>query len=134
MNSEKLSDREYRNFGLVFAAMIALLFGFVLPWLFGSGRPNWPWIVGVPIVFLAFTLPGSLHYIYKPWMKFAHIAGFINTRIILAIIFFGLFTPIGIVLKMLRKDPLDKKLFEEHTETYWKESSNTNTGKMENMY
>jgi len=134
MNSEKLSNREYRNFGLIFAVMIGVLFGIVLPWIFGSARPIWPLVISAPIAFLALALPGSLRYIYQPWMKFAQFAGYINTRIILAIIFYGLFTPIGIALRLLRKDPLKKKLFDLKVESYWKDSSNTNSGEMEKMY
>ena len=34
-----------RRFALVTGAILAVLFGVLLPWLFGFGFPLWPWIV-----------------------------------------------------------------------------------------
>jgi hypothetical protein len=51
-----------------------------------------------------------LKIIYTPWMKFGHILGFINTRIILGFIFFVMITPMGLVMRLMGKDPMCRKL------------------------
>ena len=43
-------------------------------------------------------------YFYKPWMKLAEGLGFINTRIILFIVFYGMFMPMGLVMRLAGKD------------------------------
>ena len=37
--------KELRSFALVTGAMVAAVFGLLLPWLFASRMPLWPWIV-----------------------------------------------------------------------------------------
>ena len=34
-----------RKFGLTTGAIVALLFGLFLPWLFDFGLPRWPWML-----------------------------------------------------------------------------------------
>jgi hypothetical protein len=57
--------------------------------------------------------------VYIFWMRLAFILGWINTRIILFIIFYLIFTPIGIVLRIFGIDLLDRKI-ERDKESYWK--------------
>jgi hypothetical protein len=57
-------------------------------------------------------------------MRFAHMLGWVNTRIILCIIFYLLFTPISIGIKILRKDLLDRKL-DKRSDSYWKKKEIT---------
>ena len=58
--------------------------------------------------------------IYKGWMKFAHILGIVNTRIILFLVFILTVVPISLLLRLFRKDILDKNLKKEAV-TYWNE-------------
>ena len=44
--------------------------------------------------------------------------GWINTRILLSLIFYGIFTPVSLVSKLLRKDLLDRKIYKTK-DTYW---------------
>jgi len=56
--------------------------------------------------------------IHTAWMKFAHILGVVNTRIILFIVFILTVVPISLLLRLFRKDILDKNLQREAV-TYW---------------
>jgi hypothetical protein len=53
----------------------------------------------------------------QPWMAVGHIMGWINTRIILGVVFYFVVTPIGIIRRMLGKDPMGKKI-ESDLKTY----------------
>ena len=71
----------------------------------------------------AFLLIRLLNYkwinpIYSGWMKFAHILGVVNTRIILFLVFILTVVPISLLLRLFRKDILDKNLQKEAV-TYW---------------
>jgi hypothetical protein len=50
-------------------------------------------------------------------MRLGGILGWINTRIILAIGFYGLFMPIGIIMRMMGKDPL-RRAFDPKIQSY----------------
>jgi len=68
---------------------------------------------------LAFIAPVILKPIYIAWMKLAFILGWLNTRIILAIMFYLVFAPIGLILRLFKKDLLDKRI-EKGKASYWK--------------
>jgi len=53
-------------------------------------------------------------------MKFAHVLGWINTRIILTLVYFLIISPIALIFKVIGKDPMNLKY--EETETYWKKA------------
>ena len=52
------------------------------------------------------------------WMILARILGFVNTHILLAFVFYTMFTAIGIVMRLLGRDPMERKL-EPKEKTYW---------------
>ena len=102
--------KELRQFGLVFATGIALIFGLFLPWLFEHPWPLWPWIVAGVFTTTALLLPPVLRPVFWLWMKFGHVLGWINTRIILGLVFFVIFTPVALLFKVLGKDALKQRL------------------------
>jgi len=55
--------------------------------------------------------------VYAAWMSFASVLGWINTRIILAILFYLVLTPMGLAMRLLGVDLLERK---EKKETCWK--------------
>jgi len=97
-----------RNFGLTLAFVFSGIIGFLLPLIRDKGIVSWPFWVGVPLCLLSLIRPHWLHILYKPWMKIGHGLGFINTRILLSLFFFVLITPMGLVLRLLKKDPLTR--------------------------
>ncbi len=63
--------------------------------------------------------PYLLKPIYMIWMGLAFILGWINTRIILAVVFYLIFTPIGLAMRLFGVDLLDRRI-EKGKQTYWK--------------
>lgn len=66
----------------------------------------------------ALTYPEILRPVHKYWMKFALFLGWINSRIILSLLFYLVFTPIAIFHKIIGRDPMTRKLDKEE-KTYW---------------
>lgn len=58
-----------------------------------------------------------LKVMYKAWMKFAHALGWVNTRIILSLVYFLIFTPIAVLFKVIGKELLDRRF--ETVGSYW---------------
>lgn len=63
------------------------------------------------------TLKEAAAALYRYWMRFAHLLGWVNTRIILTLFYGILFVPLGLILKLLRKDLLDQSFHDQ--ESYW---------------
>lgn len=101
--------QELRNFGLVFAGGLIVFFGLLLPWLFERPWPWWPWLGAGAFAGTGLLLPGLLRPVYYLWMKLGQVLGWINTRIILGMVFFIVFAPIALLLRLLGKDPLHRK-------------------------
>lgn len=108
-----------RQFGLMFAAILASLFGLLIPLIrFGfaglplvasSQNPDWPWWAAAVIATLALIFPASLALLYKPWMKFAQLAQWVNTRIILLLLYYLVILPIGLLRRLLGQDSMHRK-------------------------
>ena len=107
---ENPGTRELRKFGLITGAIVAVLFGLLLPWAFDYAWPMWPWIVTGVLWLWGLVHPGSLFVVYRLWLGFGHIAGWINTRIILAVLFYIVFFPVGILMRLLGKDPMRRRV------------------------
>ncbi len=123
---KNVSVIELRKFGFIMAAFICLLFGLLFPWVFGKAidLTKWPWMLALCFVVPAIVYPVVLKPIYHAWMKFGHVMGWINTRLILGAVFFLVFFPMGLVMRLFGKDPLKTRL--DHSKsTYRVERQNT---------
>ncbi len=110
MKNEK---RDIQIVFLIFSAIFAVLswrhYTSVLSYVFMG-------IVLVIIPLVAFA-PTVLRPVFKLWMKLAHAVGWFNTQVLLTIVFILIIIPTGLIMKLLRKDPMKRKMFAE--ETYW---------------
>ena len=102
--------KELRKFGITTGIIVALLFGLILPWVFSKSVPKWPWTIFSVLIIWALIAPGTLKIVYKTWMRIGLTLGWINTKIILGIVFYLVFTPMGILMRIFRKDPMRRKM------------------------
>ena len=71
--------------------------------------------------------PKLLKPLYVFWMKLAFVLSWVNTRLILFLMFYLIFTPIGLIIKALRIDLLETKINKEE-KTYWKKKEKKEFG------
>ena len=131
---EPLDKVGYRKFGLVMALAIALLFGLFFPFVLGKDLACWPWVLSGFFLLSALLIPRQLAVVYKPWMIIGHILGTINTKIILSIVFFLVFSPVALVFKILGKDPMRRNIGDQSLTSYWQESKKQSKENMEKVY
>ncbi|HEV7859030.1 MAG TPA: SxtJ family membrane protein [Pyrinomonadaceae bacterium] len=62
-------------------------------------------------------LPPVARQFHILWMRFAVVLGYINSRILLSLMFYGVFTPYGLVMRLFGRDPLHRR--EARRESYW---------------
>lgn len=104
----KLNRKELRRFGLLTGTIISGLFGLVMPLILGDKLPLTPWIITGVMYGLATFIPQSLDPIYNNWMKVTQVLAWINTRIILGLIFFLIVTPMAFIMQLFNRDTMKK--------------------------
>jgi hypothetical protein len=105
-----------RAFGLVFAGAFCLVA--LLPVMRGGGVRGWA--LGVAALFLAAALirPAILHPLNRVWMRVGMILGMVANPIILAILFYLVLVPIGLLMRLVGSRPLQLG-FDPKARTYW---------------
>jgi hypothetical protein len=73
--------------------------------------------IGLVLVLAAFLLPPVARLFHIFWMKLAGILGYVNSRILLSLTFYGLFAPYGFISRLIGRDPLNRR--KEERDTYW---------------
>lgn len=114
---------ELRKFGFLMASILGILLGTLVPY-FKAGNFNQSLIlIGAAFGMVGLIYPLALKPVFQVWMAIGHILGWINSRIILSLIFFLIFTPIGLVRRLLGRDSLSLRAGEK-SNTYRQVSSN----------
>jgi Saxitoxin biosynthesis operon protein SxtJ len=62
--------------------------------------------------------PAAVRYVYVGWMILAFPIGWTVSRVVLAVLFYGLFTPLALIFRLIGRDPLALRPRPE-VETYW---------------
>ena len=134
MEIPELDNAGLRKFGLMTGAIIVALFGLFFPWILDKPTlPIWPWIIAAVLWLPAVFFPAILNPVYINWMKIGQVLGWINTRIILGILFYVMIFPIGIVMRLFGKDPMARKKDESAT-SYRVQSVSEAKDRMEKPY
>ena len=113
--NEIISKKQLREFGLLVGFGFPLLIGWLIPALTGHGFREWTLWVGFLGLIIGLTSPRLLYYPYKGWMALGHTLGWINSHIILGLVFILVLLPISFVMRLIGYDPLRTKLKEEKT-------------------
>ena len=104
----KVQPQQLRSFGLLVGVLtIIALWPLVIR---QEPLRMWAIVLGGMLILGALLQPLWLRPLFTGWMTIGHVLGFINTRIILSIGFFLVFTPIGLIRRMMGKDSLHRKL------------------------
>ena len=116
VKKSKIKISSNRNFALVFF-VVFLIVGL---WPLTFGYPIRIWSTVISLVFLILGLMNSklLTPLNKLWFKFGMILGAIVSPIVMAAVFFLVVTPIGLIMRVMGKDLLEKK-YNKKKQTYW---------------
>jgi hypothetical protein len=106
LDADAASDAVLRRFAWIFAALVALLFGLALPWLGERPWPWWPWAAAAAFVLWGLVAPTSVRGFYRLWMRFGQLMSRVTTRLVLAIVFYLVVLPTGLLLRLRGRDPL----------------------------
>jgi hypothetical protein len=122
--------RQLRQFAVIWLAGFAL-FGLLVAWRAGAlagGVPfGWhrPWTA--PLVIWTVALTGGLVslavpvfalWLYRAWMAIAFPIGWVISHVLLGAIYFIVFSVVGLVFRVIGRDPL-QRCFNRSATSYW---------------
>jgi hypothetical protein len=101
-----LSRRTLRQF----AGLCVLFFGGLAAWQ-GWGRESWRWAaalgaIGLVIGVAGLLRPLSVRPLFKGALALARPIGWLVSNLLLSLLFFVVFVPIGLLFRLLGRDPL----------------------------
>ena len=118
-----------RNFGIVFFIVFLLIS--LYPLLNQESLRIWSLIFSLIFLILGIINSKILTPLNKAWFKFGILLGKIISPLVMGLIFFFVVTPIGILMKILRKDLLNLRF--NQNKTYWVEKTEQKS-KMKNQF
>ena len=127
------STKKLRQFGWVIGIVLVLLFLYFL--LIKNVLYFYLTIAGIGFLIVGSLRPSFLTPLYLGWMTLATVLGYFMTRLILSVLFFAVFTPTGLILRILKKDILNEKM-EPDRDSYWikREEEARDSGSLENQF
>jgi hypothetical protein len=122
-----------RQFGLVFVGFFAIVAA--LGWW--RGWAVTPWVLGASVLtaVVTFTVPQVLTPLNRAWMKLAELLHRIVSPIILGVMFYGVFTPVGFGMRLFGRDVMQRRWQPERA-SYWvpREPPGPPPGSLDNQF
>jgi predicted membrane metal-binding protein len=127
MDDVKISSN--RSFGIVFFVVFLLVA--LYPLIHAEEIRLWSLIISIIFLILGLLNSKILGPLNKIWFKFGILLGKIVSPLIMGIIFFLVVTPVGFIMRLLRKDVLNLKY--NKNKSYWIEKNGPKS-KMKNQF
>jgi carbamoyltransferase len=115
---QDFSRRERLLFGPLFALFVAIGAG-ILVGRWGLNRTAAAVsVVAALVIAVYYVVPGWQVAIYRGWLYAVAPVGWLVSHLLLAIVYYGILTPIGLSLRVTGYDPLSRRAKRQST-TYW---------------
>ncbi len=120
---EQVTDKQVRQFGVVMLVGLGLI-GLILyhkASKAGEAAGALPVVlpcIGAALCVAALSAPRAMVPVYKAWMLLGHAMGAVVSRVILGVVFYVAMAPMGLAMRMLGRDPLERK-HDPAAESYW---------------
>ncbi len=98
----KLDKKELRQFGLLLAGFIAVL------WLLFAGMQDLQWLAAITavVILLSLAAPIALKPVHWLLMKLGHAVSKVLNPVLLGMVYFVIITPMGLAMRLFRYDPM----------------------------
>lgn len=105
-----------RAFGWVMGVFFFIVAA--LPLWAGQPWRAWALFVAAGFIAAALLLPALLSPLNRVWMAFGEMLRRVMSPLMLAVIFFGVITPMGLLMRLFGKDPMRRRL-DAKAASYW---------------
>jgi hypothetical protein len=110
-NSIDKNSKDLKVFAFLMAGLAFLLSkGLGTTWIVSM-------LIGLVFPIMAFLAPVVLIPFYRLWVKFGGLLHLVMTPLILGVVYFGVFTPIALIFKLMRRDALSRRMGQK--DSYW---------------
>ena len=116
MAKTRASVRQLRHFGFLVGGIFGAIGLWPMVWRHQSPR-QWALALAIALVLPAQVAPRILAPVYRAWMALGEVLAWINTRIILGVVFYGVVTPLGLLMRLFSRDPM-RRQFDRTGESY----------------
>ena len=112
--------KDLRQFGLLFTVISSAIAAWMF-WRHGVDAATAPAAIAAVLLLVSLVWPVPLNPLWWPWMVFVNVLGFVNSHLLLALVFYLIFTPIGLVMRLFRRDPLERRFrsASDPRKSYW---------------
>ena len=99
--------------------LVAVILAAIGGWQVYRGRPNAAMVIGgiAALLLLVAAIAPAARFFHKWWMTLAGVLGYVNSRIILSVLFFVIMMPVGFVMRLTGHDPLTRR--QKKGVSYW---------------
>ena len=108
-----IAKKQLREFGFLIGFGFPILIGWIIPAVGGHAFRGWTLWIAIPFLTTGILKPRLLFYPYKGWMALGHGLGWVNSRIVLGLVFLLVLQPIAFIMKIFGYDPLRKNKSKE---------------------
>jgi Saxitoxin biosynthesis operon protein SxtJ len=109
------TSRDLNILALLFLALPGAIGGYGL---WKGAETGWIWITAGCVLGISRLIPPLFKAVYRIWVTFSIILGYFISRILLTIIFLIVITPIGVIMRIMGTDPMQRKL-DHNAASYW---------------
>ena len=128
---KELTAPELRSFGLSVGTVFGLIA--LYPLFRGEAARAWAAVISASLIAPAIFSPQLLELPFRLWSVIGKALGWLNTRIILTVLYFAAVVPVSLVLKIFGRDPL-KLNFDPEARTYREEPDDSNDSSLKNQF
>jgi hypothetical protein len=115
--AKPVTDAQARKTVLIVAGVLLALAG----WQYFRHRPTACAVLaatGAALAIIGLLVPPVARAFHTYWMRFATLLGWVNSRILLGLMFYGVFAPYNLIGRMVGRDPLRRR-GRAQGESYW---------------
>ena len=116
MQKKHLNISSDKSFGIVFSIFFVIIS--LWPIFTGGNIRIWAMVIALTFLIISFLKPRLLNKLNKIWSKFGILLGNLISPIVMGLIFFVIVTPMGIFMRLIGKDLLNKKI-NKSIKSYW---------------
>jgi hypothetical protein len=114
--------RQLNQFGFIWLGFLAL-FGMIAHFKFGSPlAARWLWVAAVVVPIIGWLVPAFMRLVFVGMSYLAWPIGFVVSHVVLAVVYYLVLTPIGLLTRLFGYDSMKRK-FDSEAESYWIERS-----------